>query len=119
MISAGFAHAADLPVKSLGQYNGKCLFPHFVKPAGPGSHIQFLQIYALCHLIHELRCHCMIHGDNILLFMSIAAAHDFIHQIPLICHKKQTLRLLIQPSHRIDPFRILQVFHYIFSPVLG
>ena len=43
------------------------------------------------HLFQKMFRHWLIYGDNILFLMSISASHDFIHQIPLVGHEKQSL----------------------------
>lgn len=44
--------------------------------------------------------------------MVVSCPHDLIEQIPLVCHKKQSLGFLIQPSDRIDTDGIIQIIRH-------
>ena len=91
MAAAGLTHAAYLPVQPLGQDDGTCFPIHPFHLTWPRHRIQLLEINPLCHPVHGIIGQRTIHRDNILLFMSIATAHDFIHQVALVCHEQKAL----------------------------
>ena len=117
MIVQRTAHPPDLTIQSLRQNDMKCMGAGLPSSAGLSEYSQILDPDSLTHFFQKFFCHRLIYRDCIFLFMVITATQDLIHNIALICHQKQSLRVLIQTSHRIDPLRIIQKFHDIFSPV--
>ena len=102
LISQIPAHSADLPVQSLCQNNGKCIFPGLFYCTGSGHRIQILffvsDVYSPSHLLNEFRSNFFVYSDLIFFLVCISCAHHAVDQISIICHDQKPFRIFIQSS---------------------
>ncbi len=107
LISQIPAHPADLPVQSLSQNDPKAVLSRLLYLTRSGHSIQDRDPSA--HSADKFPVQRFIYKNKVFLLMIITCTHDPVDQISLICQKQQPLRFFIQPSHRIDAQRIIQI----------
>ena len=110
MIAKTLTHPANLTVQSLGQNDRKTVFTCLPHSTGTCNRSQYR--YSFLHASYKFICNFMVYRHLIFLFVVVACPHDTINKISLISHKEKSLGIFIQPSHRIDPCRIIDVFGY-------
>lgn len=111
-----FTHAPYLPVQPLGENNAEAFPSGALHKAGPCNRIE--NRHSPGHALDKLLVYGLVHGHQIFFFMAVSCPHDFVHQIPLIGKQQKSLRLLIQPPHRINPKRIIQIICHRGLPAL-
>ena len=111
------AHPADLSIQSLCQNNPKTAFSCLLHLAGSCHSVKDWDSSA--HPAHKISVQRFINCNKVFLFMVVACTHDLIDQVTFISQKEQTLRLLIQSSHRINTQRVIQIIcNCCFLPLL-
>ena len=110
MISKILTHPADLSVQPLRQNNGKAVPASLSHDAWARNSPKYR--HSILHMTHKFICNFVVYRHLIFLFVVVACPHDTVDKISLIGHKEKSLGIFIQPSHRIDPCRIINVFGY-------
>ena len=110
MISKILTHPADLSVQPLRQNNGKAVPASLSHDAWARNSPKYR--HSILHMTHKFICNFVVYRHLIFLFVVVACPHDTVDKISLIGHKEKSLGIFIQPSHRIDPCRIINVFDY-------
>ena len=110
MISKILTHPADLSVQPLRQNNGKTIPASLSHDAWARNSPKYR--HSILHMTHKFICNFVVYRHLIFLFVVVACPHDTVDKISLIGHKEKSLGIFIQPSHWIDPCRIINVFGY-------
>lgn len=108
MISQIFTHSSDLSVQPLGQYDREAFFSGFSDCTRARHRIKYR--HTVTHLPDKCICNHTIYRYLIFFLMIISGTHDPVDKIPLIGKQKKPLGIFVQPSNRIHPYRVIQIF---------
>ena len=100
-----FAHPANLAIQPLHQGDTKHkrrFFFHFALLRHRAENR-----YARPHAADKLIGHRLINGDQILFFVIVTGAQDFIHQIAMVGQKDQPLGVFIQATDGENAFAVV------------
>lgn len=110
LIAQVFTHPADLSVQSLSQNNAETVFSGFFNYTGTGNRIQ--NGNPMAHALYKIHSHRLIYGYQIFFLMPVTCAHNAVYNISFIGKEQKSLGILVQSSHRINPYGIIQVICY-------
>jgi len=99
------AHAPDLAVEALGKNDAEAAAALLPYEALISNGIQYG--HATAHVLHELGCHCLVHIDDVFLFVVVAGAQYFINDIAVIGQEDEAIRVFIQPAYRENALRVI------------
>ena len=96
-IAQFLAHPADLTVHSFCENDAKLMPPGLFHRAGLRHRPQYR--HALTHFSHKISPNGLFDTYDVLFFVLIARAQNFIYDIPVIGEQKESGRWFIQPSY--------------------
>ena len=86
LIAEIFAHAANLAVQSLRQYDTEFTFTGCRNLARRSHGVQYR--HACCHPLYKRRRQRLVHGHNILLLVMVPGTQNLVHDIAVIRQKQ-------------------------------
>lgn len=107
-----FTHAADLTVKPLGENDSESGFVYLVNKTGLGDGAE--DRYALAHALQKTCIDGFVNRHDVLFFVLIARAEDFIDNISVVGKKNKSLRWFVQSTNRKEPLRVIDEIDNIF-----
>lgn len=104
LVAEHLAHAADLPVQSLGEDDAEHVLADASYLAGLGGGIE--NPHTLRHAVEEHLGDGLVDGDNIFLFVIVLGTQDLVDDIAVAGEQDQTVRVLVEAADGKDALAV-------------